>query len=190
MKFSFLVLLSCILAQAHAQTFSTSSGNVPVICSLEQGNNNSFILYAENKTFCTYTLKMNFSEIVGYSVSLSSDAIVNVEPGKHEIARFTRNMGSVPTTSLRYSFSIHRGQSLRKAPDSGFVYLLPSNETTQLTGIKVNAVTGRLVFDNYGRIVPDVSDAKEKEIQHSFQGTGFQYHKGNTIHAARAGQVI
>jgi hypothetical protein len=70
-------------------------------------------------------------------------------------------------------YTYYPGTTIRRAPDSSFVYLLPGTEGTRL---RVSRVT--YVGERFGQ-----------KSQDNFSATGFIYKMGDTICASRAGTV-
>ncbi len=166
-SFFFGWLLCCSL--------SAAAQNLLVNCSSVRNPDNSISIFADSWAYGTYTVKLIFSSLTGYSTIpfVSQDmALATVERGKHEILKAAMNKSEVQY-AFQYRYLYYPGRALEKRPDSNFLYLLPTNAGNSLRVSPVSSLAERLSQKR-----PD-----------DFSGTGFVYKLGDTICAARAGIV-
>jgi hypothetical protein len=170
-----LILLLLITTQIKAQP--------PVLLSMDRSSNGTYSIIAENKTFSTYTVRLNLSGVIGYDASVSSETLIPVNPGRSEIAKLKPSSTMPGNTSLRYSYTSYKGEPLRKTPDTTFTYLLPSTEKQIITGVQVNSLSQTLKMESEGNFFAGNAPPRD------FSSVGFLYKKGDTITACRAGTI-
>lgn len=146
-----------------------------ITCNSERNQDNSLSIYADNRGYGEYTIKVEFSSLSGYttnSIISRNAALAVVERGKKEILKFTqeKNAGMY---SFQYIYRYYPGRALRRSPDSTFAYLLPANAGNNLRISNVSSLEERL---------------GQKKTQEMYW-TGFIYKYGDTICASRAGLV-
>src|SRR5215831_7261905 len=143
-----------------------------VTCTSERNQDGSYSIYAENKSFADYTVRVIFSDLGAYTSSLNPGSLTYIRKGKTQLAKLTLvNTSSQSLFSYHYQF--WAGQFLRHPPDTGFVYLLPSTSSNSLRVGKVSSLQERL-----GQKRPE-----------DFYAIAFNYKEGDTICASRAGLV-
>jgi hypothetical protein len=156
---------------------SAQKQNIRVInCSVEKNaSDNSYSIYAESTAFAPYTVKLIFSTLKGYWATpiLNDMALATVNKGRQQILRLVPEKGS-PIYSFNYHFQYFPGKASRRPPfDSSFLYLIPATPGNTIRVSLVNNMRDRL----------------GQKDETGFSGTGFHYHFGDTICAARAGTV-
>ncbi|MES2004655.1 MAG: hypothetical protein V4450_09040 [Bacteroidota bacterium] len=144
-----------------------------ITCSSEQNTDRSISIYADSKAEGEYTVKLIFTNLMGYTTTVNTDiALITVYRGRREIARLTPSK-TASSFALNYRYSYFPGSSLRKRPDSTFRYLLPANIGANLRISMVSSIA-----ETIGQKPAD-----------ALLATGFMYQKTDTICAARAGMV-
>jgi hypothetical protein len=160
------LFLAFFVCQAQ-QTISTSS---------ERNADNSISIYAENPTFCNYTLKLFFPTLTGYISSISGNpGLVTVGSGRSQICKLTpdKSMGGMGSSSYSYQTRFFEGISFRKAPSEFGHYILPTTAGNEIVSSEVQnlkVTLGQKPDDN-------------------FYSIGFNYKMGDTICATRTGYV-
>lgn len=144
-----------------------------VVCTTERNNDGSYSIYAENKSFADYTVRLIFTDLAGYDTNLGQEGLALATHGKTQIAKLTRISNYSAQPNFRYRYQYWAGKYLHRRPDSNFVYLMPSTPGNTLTVSKVGSIEERL----------------GKDRPADFYGIGFNYKPGDTICAARAGTV-
>ncbi len=145
-----------------------------VICTAEQNIDRSISIYADSRADGDYTLKLSFPTISGYRSNTNADgALITVYRGRREVARLTPDKNAV-TFSYNFRYTYFAGIAQRKRPDTSSAYLIPATEGAR---VRVSGVS--LLSKDLGQKTDD-----------EFYSTGFQYHQGDTICAARAGTVV
>jgi hypothetical protein len=145
----------------------------PVVCTTERNNDGSYSIYADNKSFTDYTVKLIFTDLSGYETNLNPGSLAIATRGKTQIAKLTHISNYSAQANFRYRYEYWPGVYLHKKPDSNFVYLMPSTAGNILVVSKVGSIEERI--------------GKDKPAD--FYGIGFNYKPGDTICAARAGIV-
>lgn len=163
-------LLFCLFLFCITQCFCQEG---VVVCSTERNSDGSISIYADNKSFADYTVKLIFTDLAGYETNLGQEGLAIAIHGKTQIAKLTRIINYSAQYNFRYRYEYLPGKYLHKKPDSNFVYLMPSTEGNTLTVSKVGSMEERM--------------GKDKPAD--FYGIGFNYRPGDTICAARAGIV-
>ena len=144
-----------------------------IVCSTEQNADNSLSIMADSKAFGDYTVILTFKSISGYRSTVNSDmALITVPPGRTQIVKLTQDK-SANSFSMDYSYKYYAGIALRRKPDSNFIYLMPGKEGSSLFISKVGSV----------------AEILGQTTTNNFSATGFVYHFGDTICAARSGLV-
>jgi hypothetical protein len=151
-----------------------------ITCSSERNSDNSLSIYADAQISGEYTLKFTFTAFQGYTASLMSTyhsgaseiGLVTVFRGRREVARLTP-VKNASMYALNYMYTYYPGTTVRKAPDSTFVYLIPGTDGSRL---RVSGVT--YIGERFGQ-----------KSQENFSAIGFIYKMGDTICASRAGTV-
>lgn len=160
------LMLVSFISQAQ-QTISTSS---------ERNSDNSVSIYAENPTFCNYTLKLFFPTLTGYLSSVSGNpGLVTVGSGRSQICKLTpdKSMGGMGSSSYTYQTRFYEGVSFRKAPTEFAHYLIPAIAGKKIISSQVNNIKATL----------------GQKVEEDYYSIGFNYTMGDTICAARAGYV-
>lgn len=156
----------CFVSQAQ-QTISTSS---------ERNSDNSVSIYAENPTFCNYTLKLFFPTLTGYISSVSGNpGLVTVGSGRSQICKLTpdKSMGGMGSSTYSYQTRFYEGVSFRKAPTEFGQYIIPITAGKEIISSQVQNIKVTL----------------GQKADEDFYSIGFNYKMGDTICAARAGYV-
>ena len=146
-----------------------------ITCSSDRNSDNSISIFAESAAYGEYTVKIIFTSLAGYiaSTQISGNiSLVTIERGKKELVRLSQNK-TASMYQFQYTYQYLPGRALRKAPDSSFVYLLPSNNGNHLRILPVSSLAERI-----GQKKPE-----------DFSATGFIYKLGDTICASRAGTI-
>lgn len=151
-----------------------------IICSSERNADNTISIYADAQISGEYTLKFTFTAFQGYTVSLMSTyhsgsseiGLATVFRGRREVAKLTP-VKNASMYAMSYMYTYYPGITVRKVPDSTFVYLLPGTEGTHL---RVSGVTY-------------IGERLGQKSQENFSAIGFIYKMGDTICASRAGTV-
>lgn len=159
-----LCILPCLFTHAQERL---------ITCTTEQNSDRSISIYADSRAEGEYTVKLSFNNLSGYrSNTDAGGALITVYKGRREIVRLTPDKNA-SSFSYNYRYSYFSGAAQRKRPDTSTSYLLPASEGVQL---RISGVS--LLAKDLGQKVTD-----------EFYSTGFQYHSGDTICAARAGTV-
>lgn len=140
--------------------------------SSENNTDGSVSIIGDCRGNAEYTVRIFFSILNGYQSSLGSEGTTTVYKGRREIARLTRDK-SASYFQYQYKCQYFTGRGMRKIPDSSFIYLLPVTEGRSLT------ISG----------VQNIAEKIGQTPTEQLISTGFQYHLGDTICAARAGKV-
>ncbi len=148
-----------------------------VTCTTERNSDNSITLYADSRIFGDYTLKLTFPTLIGYKASgisvLNDQAVTTITKGKREVAKLTPDKMAA-SFSFSYRYLYIPGMALKRPPaDTSFPYLLPGSAGNTLRVLKV----------------VNISETIGVKPQSDYFATGFDYHLGDTICAARAGIV-
>jgi len=166
-KTTLFILFNFFIAASFAQVRL-------VDCSIERNADNSISIYADSRIDGEYTLKITFNGLAGYTSTAlfgGDIAITTIQRGKQEVMKLV----PVKTASMynsQFKYAYYPGRSLRKSPDSSFVYLLPSTEGNLLRIVPVSSLAERVGKKSDGPVA-----------------TGFIYNLGDTICATRAGVV-
>jgi len=75
--------------------------------------NNTRSLYAENKTYATWTLYVSFRSLTGYTFSGLESGLIRLPSGRTNIGRLTPNANSKLFNS-QYSYQYYLGAALKK----------------------------------------------------------------------------
>lgn len=159
-----LIGLTCVAAvysQPGIISFST-----------ENNTDGSVSIIGDCKGNAEYTVKIVFSILNGYHSSLGADGLTTVFKGRGEIAKLIKEKtGSY--FQYNYKCQYFTGRALRRMPDTGFTYLLPVTEghTLSISGVQ------------------NIAEKIGQKPTEQLIATGFHYHLGDTICAARAGKV-
>ena len=154
--------------------FNSFCQNGVITCTQNQNSDNSYSIIAENRSYADYTLKLQFTTLLGYnsSVPLSANyALISVEYGRREILQLTWDKYGL-THNFNYKYKYYIGQALRKKPDSLYKYLLPTTAGNAVRISKANLLS--------------------ETIHHKgelYWGNTFEYKLGDTICATRAGII-
>ncbi|MES2372404.1 MAG: hypothetical protein V4557_07480 [Bacteroidota bacterium] len=151
-----------------------------ITCSSERNPDNTVSIYADAQISGEYTVKITFTDFQGYACSMmntyrsggSEIGLATVFRGRREIAKLTP-VKNASMYSSSYNYTYYPGTTVRKTPDSSFVYLLPGTEGTRL---RVSGVT--YIGERFGQ-----------KSQENFSAVGFIYKLGDTICASRAGTI-
>ncbi|MDB5209343.1 MAG: hypothetical protein JWQ30_170 [Sediminibacterium sp.] len=160
--------------------FYGSGQRLLVTCSTERNSDNSVSIYADAQISGEYTLKITFTEFSGFTCSLMSTyrsgnteiGLTTIFKGRREIAKLTP-IKSASTYALNYKYTYYPGITVRRVPDSNFVYLLPGSPGNRLRISRVSYIGDRL----------------GQKSQDNFSAIGFVYKLGDTICASRAGTI-
>ncbi|HSU29385.1 MAG TPA: hypothetical protein VLJ68_13450 [Chitinophagaceae bacterium] len=146
-----------------------------ITCTTVGNSDNTVSIYAESRAQAPYTIKIEFSTLLGYSSNVTlydNVAIVTVEYGRKEIIRL--NKIPMMSNEFRYNYRFYPGTAFKKAPDSSFLYLLPSTVGNRLRCYKVSSIADKLGINT----------------NTEYYGMGFIYKLYDTVCAARAGTVF
>ncbi len=143
-----------------------------ITCRSEKNADGSYFIYADNKGFSDYTIKLTFTDLAGFNSSLDAGAPVIIGRGQSQIAKLTPVSGA-PRYSFNYRYRYWPGTFFRKTPDTSFLYLMPSTAGNNLRISKVTSLAERIGQKN----------------EDDFSAVGFRYKLGDTICAARGGIV-
>lgn len=160
-----LLMGFCLMGSVKAQQ------NI-ITLSTELNQDKSYFIYAESKAFVTYTVRLHFSVLTGYSSSVSDGSFIQVQRGRSAIARLTPS--TTMSNSFNYRYTYYLGKALHKQPDSNFVYLLPST-------------AGKNLFVH---CVTSLSEGLKLKNEEHLYSTGFRFNLNDTICATRAGTVF
>lgn len=165
-----LCYLLCLAGDTHAQVSSL------VTCTSERNADNTITIYADSRIFGEYTLKIIFTDLQGYRVTggyvYKDMALATISRGKREVAKLVPEK-TASYFAFRYRYSYFPGTALRRAPDSSFLYLLPGGTDKAVQVSRVYNIEEKLGVVR----------------QADYSATGFMYHLGDTVCAARGGIV-
>ncbi len=153
--------------------FTLNLVNAQITLKNETNSDNTISIYAQNETSGYYTVRIIYDNLVGYTTSLNEYSVALVGPGTSQIAKLSPQTNAT-SLSLGYKYTYCEGKALSKIPDLGFVYLLPSK------------VSKRLIV----RKIHSLGKAIGQKEEGNLYALGFNFSKGDTICAARAGTVI
>jgi hypothetical protein len=139
----------------------------------EKNTDNSYSLYAENFGFNSYTVRVKFTTLDGYTSSINEYSLTTLLSGRTQIGKL-EPIKNYPVYRYQYTYSYYIGTALRNMPDSNFVYLLPGTE-----GVEIGVL-------NKIQSVASLLGQKDKPVLHA---AGFSFHLNDTVCAARAGVV-
>ncbi len=166
-KYLLLLLAASFLAlNTNAQTGLITLEN-------ESYPDGSVAIYANSLAYCKYTIKLNFTNLSGYTNNRGGNPyITNINVGRSQVTRLSldKNAGF---RSLNYSYSFYPGVAFRKAPNNYTHYVLPvaTGKTTLVTATsKLSTILG------------------QQSNSYSY-AQGFKYELGDTICASRAGVI-
>jgi uncharacterized protein (UPF0297 family) len=138
----------------------------------EYNSEGDAIIYSNSQASVNYTLKINFSNLIGYLSSVSNPFITSVNAGRNQLTKLVRdkNAGS---RIINYSYNYYAGSAFRKTPVSYIHYILPitPGKTTKVTKVE------------------SLSDLLGQKSDNQLYAQGFNYNLGDTICATRAGIV-
>jgi hypothetical protein len=174
MKHQNLLLISVLLVLN-----GFSQQRLLITCSSERNADNTVSIYADAQISGEYTVKLTFTDFKGYTSSLTTHpvgsteiALATVFRGRREIVKLTP-IKTASFYALGYKYTYYPGTTVRRTPDSSFVYLLPGSEGVRLRVSRVNYVGERV----------------GQKSQDNFSAIGFVYKMGDTICASRAGTI-
>lgn len=130
------------------------------------------IIYSYSQASVNYTLVINFKDLVGYLTNVSNPHIINVNVGRNQITKLTRDKNA-SSRFLKYSYKYYAGSSFRKTPTIYPHYILPISpgKTTKISKVE------------------SISNFLGQKTGNQFFSQGFSYEYGDTICATRSGIV-
>jgi Peptidase family M23 len=131
----------------------------------------NYVFICENKTFCTYTVEVSFTEMINLQSDIIFPFRISVSPGQQRIFTLRKSMQGPPR--LRYHYQSVKG-CLNSNVDTGFTYLLPVAPGKETHVSELSYIATKYAGESQPK---------------GWYDLGIHMHAGDTVFAARRGRV-